>query len=143
MSIQAVSNNNVSFGHIKTTKKGNEYKKSHFATRVGVLSGLAASAGLGCTIQKALSIPECKSFFKKVIVDVRNNGIANGMSKKFATKFAKLTLPMGFAAISTGFVLTGLIVGAGINKIVNHIKAHNADKSAAKQMTQTAETPKS
>ncbi len=120
MSIQAVS-----FG--ATTKKGNEYKKTH----AGTITGLAVGVGLaGLNAGMIKKSPAVKKAIQESLVHTRANLIANGLTKLKATKLAKMSGKIGvFVALALN-VLAGLAVGAGINKIINHAKAKKADKAA-------------
>lgn len=135
MTIQALSNSNVSFGHTKTTKNGNEYKKTHTATRVGLGVGLAGAGFGGYCANRAIKDTGFKRAMAEALVDVRKEFMSGKfpMSKTGATKFAKACFPTGMGIVLGGIVLLGLSVGALVNKAINHHRAKAADNAAAAQ----------
>lgn len=130
MSIQALSNNNVSFGHTKTTKKGNEYKKTHAATRTGLAVGVAAAGYGAYSVKLAVKQPQSKRAIQNYILQVRESFMQSGMTKNVAGKVAKNLYKGTLGVVLGGIALTGLVLGAVTNKIINHHRASKADKAA-------------
>lgn len=135
MTIQALSNSNVSFGHTKTTKNGNEYQKTHTATRVGLGVGLAGAGFCGYCANLATKDSGFKRDIAKALVGVRNEFMSGKfpMSKTGATKFAKACFPTGMGIVLGGIAVLCLGVGALVNKAINHHRAKAADNAAAAQ----------
>lgn len=131
MPIHSISNNNVSFGHIKKTKKGNEYVKTHAATRTGMAIGLVGAGAAIYSLKSVLKSPDMKRMIGEWLVGIRNHliSVAPSFSKAKAGKAAKVLFKAGVAAPVVGIFLTNLIIGASVNKIINHHRAKAADKS--------------
>ncbi len=122
MSIQVVS-----FGKTVTTKKGNEYKKTHAGTITGAAICLGA-AGLNMYNLHKFSKT---SKLKRVIGQIYSS-YKQVMPKEQAAKFAKRTFKTSVGITFAVPVLGYLGLGALVNKAVNHYRAKAADKAAAK-----------
>lgn len=132
MAIHAVSNNNVSFGHIKTTKKGNEYRKTHAATRTGLAIGLLGASVAAYQMKKTFNAPDIKRMIAEKVVGLRNHLMSAfpSATKAQAGKLAKLGSKAVFAAPAVFILLGNLAIGASVNKIINHRRAKAVDKQA-------------
>lgn len=131
MSIQAVS-----FGKTVTTKKGNEYKKTHAGTITGAALGLAAT---GINVYKLNKLRKT-SVIKRMIGGMYSTYKAKAkMPKLQAAKAAKRTAKASVALYIAIPLLGYFGLGALVNKAVNHYRAKAADKAAA-QAEKPAET---
>ncbi len=124
MSIQAVS-----FGKTVTTKKGNEYKKTHAGTIAG------AAVGLGLTGVELYKLTKT-SKLKRIIADAYSK-LKETMPKEQAAKFAKRTAKAGLGVGIAVTVLAYLGLGALVNKGINHYRAKSADKAAQTEKPET------
>ena len=121
MSIQAVS-----FGKTVTTKKGNEYKKTHAGTIAGAAVGLGA-AGVNVYNLKKL---RKTSVFKRMIGQMYSTYKTKAkMPKEQAAKAAKRTAKTSIGIYIAMPLLAALALGALVNKAVNHYRAKAADKA--------------
>lgn len=129
MSIQAVS-----FGKTVTTKKGNEYKKTHAGTIAG------AVAGLGVTGINVYNLNKLRktSVFKRMIGQMYSSYKTKAkMPKVQAAKAAKLSAKAS-AALYIAVPLLGYFgLGALVNKGINHYRAKAADKAAQAEKPET------
>ena len=120
MSIQAVS-----FG--ATTKKGNNYKKTHAGTIAGTAVGTLAAAGTAYTAVKKFQ-PGIQLL--RQLKDHKDKLINAGIDPAKARKILNVSLGVGkVAGVAAAFGIC-LAIGAGINKIINHVRANKADKAA-------------
>lgn len=119
MSIQPIS-----FG--ATTKKGNHYKKTHIGTVAGALAGATAIA-IEARALKNAKIPVSSL---RPIINKMYNLQKNGLGRDIARKITKASAKTGFYSGIASIGLVCLAAGAGINKIINAIKAKKADKIA-------------
>ena len=127
MSIQAVS-----FGKTVTTKKGNEYKKTHAGTITGAALGLVATGINVYNLNKLRKTYE----LKRIIADAYSK-LKTAMPKEQAAKIAKLSVKTP-AALSIAIPLFGYFgLGALVNKAVNHYRAKAADKAAQAEKPET------
>ena len=120
MSIQAVS-----FG--ATTKKGNNYKKTHAGTIAGAAVGTLAAADIAYTAIKKFQ-PDIQLLRK--LKECKDKIINVGINPAKARKMVNVALGTGKGIAVAAVFGICLAIGAGVNKIINHVKAHKADKAA-------------
>ena len=130
--------NSIAFaGKTKTTKNGNEYKKTKAAK---VTMGLIGAAGASATVYSSFNYIKKDNALKSIILNVckqsyrsvceKFSNLPNAKQPMAFKKYVKSSIGLGSVALiaASAGIFTG--IGAIIDGIVNHHRAKKADKAA-------------
>lgn len=119
MSIQSIS-----FG--ATTKKGNNYKKTH----AGVITGSVVGASLAANGIKNAKTMKMPIYLLRILGEQKQSAIQNGFTANEAKSLIKKSLKTGMAANIITTALFCIALGTGIDAYINNKRAKKADKLA-------------